>query len=270
MLITESNQTGQDPGRDSDDVPADYVPPPAARDVEWNAPFDWLNRGWHDFQATGYRAAFYGAVFVVMGYAIVRLYATQWQLTLAMIGGFFLLGPFLCSGVYELSRQLERGEPVSLLQSMMCWRRNPGRTIFFAILLVFTLVIWARVSVVMFALFSSTGFPTLQDMLSMIFSVQNLNFLVVWAGVGFIFASIVFATAVVSVPLMLDRNSDTMMAVFASVRALHKNPRALYLWAALIVLIVGGSLVLGFLPLIVTIPLVGHATWHAYRDLLEH
>ena len=131
------------------------------------------------------------------------------------------------------------------------------------------MIVWARVSVVIFALFSTRDLPTLQGVLKQIFALSNLPFVGVWFGVGFVFASLVFAVSVVSVPMMLDRNSDTMMSIFASVKALWTNPGPLYLWAALIVLIIGASLVLGMVALVVTAPLVGHATWHAYRDLIS-
>lgn len=121
----------------------------------------------------------------------------------------------------------------------------------------------------MFALFSTTDFPTLQRIVGQIFSLDNPEFLLAWAGVGFVFASIAFAISVVSVPLMLDRHGDTMLSIFSSARALLANPGPVYLWALLIVVLIGASLAAGFVPLIVTAPIVGHATWHAYRDLIE-
>ncbi len=131
------------------------------------------------------------------------------------------------------------------------------------------MIVWARVSVVLFALFSTGEFPTVQSMLGQILSLSNIEFLLVWTGVGFVFASLVFSIAVVSIPLLLDRGGDTMMAIFSSARALYVNPGALYLWAALIVILIGASLALWFVPLVIAAPLIGHATWHAYRDLLE-
>lgn len=75
--------------------------------------------------------------------------------------------------------------------------------------------------------------------------------------------------SVVSIPMMLDRGTDTMMAVFASVRALGASPAPLYCWAAIIVVLLGTSMIAGFLPLMVTAPVLGHAAWHAYRELVE-
>jgi len=252
-------------------VAAEEAPPvlPGIRQLPSNAPVDWLKRGWRDFSDTRFQGAFYGLVFVCMGYAIAWVYATKWQLTMGLIGGFFLVGPFLCSGIYDLSRQYERDGRASLGESLLCWMRNPGSIAFFAIVLTFAMIVWARVSLILFALSSTTSFPTLQGVLQQIFSIQNPQFLLLWAGVGFIFASIVFALGVIAAPMMLDRKSDTMAAVFSSVRSVHANPKVMYKWAAIVVVVIGLSLAAGFIPLIVTAPLIGHATWHAYRDLVE-
>jgi len=242
---------------------------PLPRAVDAGAPLRWLARGWGDFRATGFRGAWYGAVFALMGTLVSLVYATKWQLTMGLTAGFFLVGPFVCTGIYELSRQRERGERLSLPASLTCWRRNLGGIAFFSAILTFAMIVWARVSVVIFALFSTTDFPTVQGMVRQIVDLSNIEFLMVWAGVGFVFATLVFSISVVAIPLMLDRGTDTMMAIFASVRALFANPGPVYLWAALIVLLIGASLVLWFGLLIVTAPLIGHATWHAYRELLE-
>lgn len=243
---------------------------PAVRVVGFDAPFRWLARGFEDMWTTRLRATFYGFLFVMMGMMIAFVYETRWQLTMGMTAGFFLIGPFVCCGIYWLSRQRAYGETVSLIDSLTCWKVNPASIGFFAAILTFVMIVWARVSVIIFALFSTRDFPTLQGVVFQLFSFSNLPFVIVWFGVGFVFASIVFGISAVSVPLMLDRKSDTMMALFCSARALWTNPGPLYLWAALIVLLIGGSLLLSFAPLVITAPLVGHATWHAYRELVTH
>lgn len=242
---------------------------PSVNSVEFSAPMQWLKLGWDDMLAARFYGMFYGLVFVLMGWAISWMYANRWQLTMGLVGGFFLMGPFICTGVYDLSRQLEQEGRVSLFKSMICWRRNITGIAFFAIVLSFAMIVWARVSIVLFALFSNTSFPTLQGIIGEVFSLSNPTFVLVWIGVGFFFASIVFAIGVVSVPLMLDRNADTFVAIFTSARTLLSNPKPMYIWAVLVVLIIGVSLLLGFIPLIITAPLVGHATWHAYRALVE-
>ncbi|MGA1253433.1 MAG: DUF2189 domain-containing protein [Burkholderiaceae bacterium] len=228
----------------------------------------WLKQGWNDLLCSGMRGCFYGAVFALMGYAIAFIYGTFWQATMGLTAGFFLVGPFLCCGIYELSRQRARGEPFSLPASLTSFMRNWKSIAFLAAMLTFFMVVWARVSVVIFALFASHDYPTLQAMFGQIVSAENIEFLLVWGGVGFVIASLVFSISVVSMPLLLDRDTDTLEAVFASARALWANPITCLVWGGLIVAIIGASLLI-FLPLlIVTAPWVGHATWHAYKGMI--
>lgn len=250
--------------------PAGQPPGPgfAIRAVDPGAPFRWLASGWGDFRATGFRGAVYGAVFALMGSLIALIYATRWQFTMGLTAGFFLIGPFVCTGLYDLSRQRARGQSPSLAASLVCWRRNTGGVALFAAIVCFAMIVWARVSVVIFALFSSTDFPDLKGFIAQVVTLANLEFLLVWTAVGLVFATLVFAISVVSVPLILDRGGDTLMAIFASVRALLASPLAMGVWALLIVTLIGASLALGFWPLVITAPLIGHATWHAYRDLV--
>jgi uncharacterized membrane protein len=182
--------------------------------------------------------------------------------------GFFLMGPFVCCGIYELSRQKERGEKVSIVGSAACWMRTWKSIAFFAAILTFLMIVWARVSVVLFALLAAHDYPDLKDMLHRLMSFDNLSFLLIWGCVGFVFAGLVFAISVVSMPMMLDRGSDTMEAIATSAVALWNNRGAMLAWAVVIAVLIGGSLMF-FLPaLAVTAPLVGHTTWRVYRALV--
>ncbi len=232
-----------------------------------SAAFSFLAAGWKDLAATGYRGVVYGVIFVIMGYAIRLVYDNLWQMTMGLSAGFFLLGPFLCCGIYDLSRQHDRGYKPNVSASTMSWSRNWKSIAFFAAILTFFMIVWARVSVVLFALFGAHNYPDLRQMIEKIVSFENLEFLIVWSGVGFVFASLVFAISVISMPMLLDRGTDTMESIFASAKALWSNPGAMLVWALSIAVIIGVSLVI-FLPLLaITAPLIGHATWHAYKRL---
>lgn len=228
----------------------------------------WLREGWQDMVRSRFVGVFYGFVFVMMGFMISNVYANYWQLTMGLIGGFFLVGPFLSTGIYDLSRQLDQDGKSSLLKSFVCWRRNLGAISFFSLMLTFAMIVWARVSLIIFALFSTTDFPTLQIIASTVFSPDNIGFLVIWTLLGFFFASVIFAIGAISAPMMLDRQSDTVSAIVASAQCLYRSPRPMFTWAATIVLIIGASLLLGFVPLLITAPLIGHATWRAYKGCL--
>lgn len=233
-----------------------------------NLPFYWLQSGWHDMAKTGWRGCFYGAIFVLMGYFISYIYGNLWQATMGVTAGFFLMGPFVCCGIYELSRQQERGEDIRLVQSFFAFKRNWKAVAFFAILLTFMMIVWARVSIVTFALFAEHSYPTVQAMIEQIFALQNIEFLLVWTMVGSVFASLVFSIALVTVPTLIDQDTDLFSAAFASANALWTNTLTCFVWAILIVVIIGTSL-LFFKPLLVfTAPWIGHATWHAYKSLV--
>lgn len=233
-----------------------------------SAVFRFLGEGWKEMQATKFRGLFYGIVFVAMGYAIYGVYQNLWQLTMGLTAGFFLMGPFLCCGIYDLSRQRSRGYVPNISASTMSWSRNWKSIAFFAAILTFFMIVWARVSVVLFALFGAHNYPDLRDMIGKIISFDNLEFLMVWAGVGFVFASLVFAISVVSMPMMLDRGSDTMESIGTSAKILWNNTGAMLVWAITIAVLIGASLLI-FLPLLaITAPLVGHTTWKLYEALV--
>lgn len=241
----------------------------APQQIPLSSPLRWLARGWRDLNETRFLGMLYGGIFVMMGLSVHWMYSTLWQMTMGLTAGFFLMGPFFCCGVYELSRQRESGQSPDLLASLFSWRRNTKSIAFFAAVLTFLMIVWARVSVVIFALLSPHEMPNVAGVIEQILSLSNLDFIVVWAAAGSVFASLAFALSVVSMPMMLDRQCDTMEAIFRSVRALWLNPGVMLLWALMIVLLIGTSLVF-FLPLLaITAPLIGHATWHAYKDLLE-
>lgn len=232
------------------------------------AVFGFLREGLHDLHATRYSGVVYGLIFVLMGQSIFSLYANVWQMTMGLTAGFFLMGPFVCCGIYDLSRQHGLGQPVSVRASLTSWSRNWRSIAFFAAILTFLMIVWARVSVVLFALFATHDYVDVSGMLLKIASQSNLPFLMVWSGVGFVFASLVFAISVVSMPMMLDRGADTIEAIAASAIALWNNPLAMLTWAVMIALLIGASLVF-FLPaLAITAPLVGHTTWKVYQALV--
>ncbi len=228
-----------------------------------------IAEGAKDMRATGFQGVAYGLVFVLMGYAIAEVYAQVWQMTMGLTAAFFLMGPFVCCGIYDLSRQQELTGKADLRASLICWARNWKSIAFFAAFLTFFMIVWARISVVLFALFATHTYPELTDMINNIVSMNNVVFLIVWGAVGFAFAALVFAVSVVSIPMMLDRtNADTMEAIGASAVALWNNPGFMFAWAFSITVLIGVALVF-FLPLLaLTAPLVGHTTWKVYKALV--
>ncbi|HRH72620.1 MAG TPA: DUF2189 domain-containing protein [Zoogloea sp.] len=245
------------------------LPFPTIRNISFGAPFRWIARGFSDLKACPTASLFYGFCFTGMGLLVTFVFEHAYQYTSAVTTGFLLLAPFFAMGLYELSRRRELGQACALLPTLTVWRRNAGNIAVFAAVLTVIFLIWARASLVVFAIFYTKEMPNLSGFLSQVLSLENLEFLLVYCCVGFVFALLVFAVSVVSIPLMLDRNQDAVTSMLASIRALAENPLPLLVWAALIV----GLTLLGFMSfhigLAVLMPVVGHATWHAYRELVE-
>jgi uncharacterized membrane protein len=242
---------------------------PKIRTVASTAPFRWLALGWSDYRNCVPPAAFYGLCFALMGYVLHFVFERAYEYTTAMATGFLLVGPFLCIGLYELSRRRELGMPCALAPTLAVWRGNAGNIGIYCLVIGVVFLVWARASLVLFALFYDSQMPTLRGFLAQIFRPENLQFLAVYFGVGLIFATLVFAASVISIPLMLDRNQDAITAMLSSFIALGRNAAALTLWAALIAGLTAIGFATLYLGLIVCMPVIGHATWHAYRELVE-
>jgi len=241
---------------------------PRLRQVDAGAPFEWIRLGLADLRACPGPSLFYGLCFALAGYLIAWILQGQPQYLAAAVAGFLLLAPALSIGIYALSRRRERGEPCALAPTLTAWRANMASIGLFSLVLLVIFIVWARASMFTFALFFTEAMPDLRSMLTQLANPENLGFLLVWLAVGAAFALLVFAISVVSIPLMMDRRQDAVTAALASIQVVARNPGAMLMWAAIIAWATAAGLLMGFLGIIFVAPLLGHATWHAYRALL--
>jgi uncharacterized membrane protein len=241
---------------------------PAIRVVRASEPLRWLAAGARDFRANPGASAFYGACFAVMGWLVVFTFRHAFEYVSALVTGFFLVGPLLAIGLYDLSRRRERGETARLDPTLTAWRGNASALGIFGLVLAVILLVWARASLIVFALFYTGGMPTAKGFFTSLASLDNVEFLLAYLCVGGLFAVLTFAASVVSVPMILDGRTDGIVAVLTSFKAFGNNVPAMAVWGALIVLLVGLGFALAFVGLIVAVPVIGHATWHAYRGLV--
>ena len=247
-------------------TPRDEAPPPIVlRRLGWGAPWRWLRLGWNDFRRCPAIGLFYGACFMAMGWALIAVFSRAPAYTLALSAGFLLFGPFLCLGLYHASQRLEAGEPPDLGLSLLAWQTRTGQLGIFGFVLLVLEMLWGRVTLVIFAV-SFSGMPDFRGSLLALLDPANLGFTVAWTVVGALFATLIFAVTVVSMPMILHRETDAITAGITSMRLVIEQPGVMAMWALLIALVVGAALLPGFAGLLVAGPVVGHASWHAYRE----
>jgi uncharacterized membrane protein len=230
-------------------------------------PLRWLRAGWLDLRAAPGISLFYGACFWLMAVILGAVFGKIPQYTLSFVSGCFLVGPFLAMGLYEVSRRRERGLPQSLGDSLTCWEGHLGAMGMLVLVMLLLELLWGRASLVVFAVFFNTGgLPTTATVMQAVFNPQNWEFIAVYALVGGIFAALVFSTCAVSIPMILDRDTDAITAGIASIQVVATSTAVMLAWGAMIVALVLGAVLLPWAAgLLLVGPWLGHATWHAYR-----
>jgi uncharacterized membrane protein len=253
-------------------VPAFDVSIPNIRKVELERPWQWLAAGWRDLVRAPSVSLAFGVVFAAAGYAITLglWLADLVYLVLPLASGFVIMGPVLAIGLYEISRRQASGEPVSLAVALSYFQRNPRQIAVMSFILLLLLLTWVRLAAMIFMLYWGLEPPSFEDLVVNTFlRPESLPFLVLGTAAGAVFAAIAYAISVVSIPMLLDQPQvDVITAIVTSVRVVRENPKPMLFWAVLIAGFVGAGLITLYLGLIVTLPLIGHATWHAYKDLV--
>ena len=257
----------------SESTPVFQEPRPHIRRVPVERPWRWLGAAWRDLLATPGTSLLYGLVPVLAGWLATLLLV--WRdlpyLVLPLGAGFFFVGPFIAVGLYEVSRRREAGLAVDFNSTLGAWRRNPDQIALMGVLFLLFHLAWMRVAQLLFALFSWGSMPSWDRFADLVwYSSRSLPFLATGVVCGALLAGLAFLIGAFSIPYLLDRRgSNIFEAIATSVAAVRLNPQAMLLWAALIVFLVGLGMIAGLLGLVVTLPLCGYATWHAYRDIVQ-
>ena len=233
--------------------------------LRWADPWRWLGKGLQDVRAAPGIALFYGACFWGMALVLGWVFRTRPEYAMSLASGCLLMGPFLAMGLYDTSRRREAGLPPALSESLTCWDRHMGSMGMLVLVLVVLELLWGRASLVVFAVFFNTGMPSTTGVLQAVFNPQNWSFVAVYVLVGGVFAALVFSTSVVSIPMILDRGTDALTAGITSIRVVVENTAVMLLWGAIITALVAISLWWWGAGLLLAGPLLGHASWHAYR-----
>lgn len=234
------------------------------RHIGWRAPLRWLVRGLHDYFAHPAISLFYGVCFMAMGWTLMKVYENAPAYTLAMSAGFLLMGPFLCMGLYQVSMRLERGLVPDFGDSLTAWDAHMGQMAIFGFVLLVLEMLWGRATMVIFAV-SFDGMPDLKGSLLALLDPENLGFITAYLGVSALFGGLIFSISVVSIPMMLDRQVDAITAGLTSLRLVLGQPAVMLFWATLIAGLMVAAMLPWFLGLLCIGPVIGHASWHAYR-----
>ena len=239
--------------------------------VDVEAPWRWLRLGWRDLVQARAVSLSFGVAIALASLLLINL---LWHIdllpyALPLAAGFMFVAPALAICFYDISRRLERGEPVRFGTVAFAWKANLSQIAGMGLVMMLFQLAWIRFATLLFALFFGPA-PASWDRFiqALFFSTDGLPFLIIGTISGGVLAVLAFAAGVTAFPMLLDRDVGTATAIATSMRATLVNWRVMSGWAALIAMFTAAGIMTGCIGLIVTMPLIGHASWHAYRDLV--
>lgn len=232
-----------------------------------------LALGIRDFKAAPAYGLFFGGIYAVGGWVLI-LMLIEFDLPFLvypLAAGFALIAPFIASGFYVVSSRLEKSEPLSWGIVLGTVKSMFGRDLgWMALVTGFSLFIWMDIAALLSFGFMSFQFFSFNQLLNVIFTTPaGWAFLLIGHTAGALIAFGVFSYSVISIPMLFDRDIDFVTAMITSVRFVKRNPRVMAVWCFTIAVLTAISLLSGFLGLFVTLPVLGHATWHLYRRAIS-
>src|SRR3954465_14131241 len=256
-------------------IPA--VVPPLPRGWTWKrnlppaAAFGWLSAGWRDFMIQPAASISYGVlVFLVSVVTVVGLFALHRDyILLPAFAGFMVVGPVIGIGLYEKSRRIEGGRPVSLWSMIFVNPESGGQILFAGVLLLGLTLLWMRAAVILYALFFGLRpFPGLDHIIPMVFTTgAGWAMLLIGGAVGGLFAAFAFAISAFAIPMLLAERTDALTAMGTSMALVWNNLPVMLTWAAIMLALIFAAIATGLVGMIVVFPVLGHGSWHAYRSM---
>jgi uncharacterized membrane protein len=236
--------------------------------VPFLRPFAWLRSGWLDMRKPASLA--YGALIVALGWTVLVFCGTHPYFIAAAISGFLLVGPLMSAGLCEISRRFSLGQSANFDDSLEGFKRNAPALFEFGVILAICAAVWFGISALLLGTVFHIVQPDVSETLYRGFlDATNRSQVLAYIVVGGVLATWVFTVSVVAIPLIIDRHATAGQAMRASVNAVFHNIPAMILWSALIL----GFTIVGYAPflagLLIIAPLLGHATWHAYKDMIR-
>lgn len=241
-------------------TPKPFVAP--CRDLSVGDPKRWLAAGWRDYRAAPRISIIYGLLVFALSVAMSALAwaVGGWIMLMVLLTGFVFIAPLLAFALYSVSRQLYRGREPSLRHTLRAVRRPFQNAMVFALVLLVLFLIWARAASMVHVFFPIDGRHGLAEV---------LTFLAIGSAVGSLFAGFAFAASAFSLPMLANRDVDVVTAVVSSINAVMRNKWTALAWALTIVALTALGILTALLGLVVVIPWLAYASWHAYRDTLD-
>lgn len=261
-------------------MPKTPIPLPQVRTVGLMQPMTWLVLAWRDMARSGWISFAHGLAITAFGGAILAVAHHRFWLLAGALSGFLVVAPVLATSLYALSRALEQRQEANLgvvLKTWLNWQNSHFNKwgndywcmVQFGALLALAATGWVITSAAFITLLAPVPVETPMDFMRHVVLANNGWLFKLWLGLGSLLAAPIFASSVIAMPLLLDRRASLRVAVLTSWQVVVANPLPMAFWAALILgftLLGLGSLLLG---LIFVMPMLGHASWHAYRDLVD-
>lgn len=228
----------------------------------------WLKLGWQDTRKAGFPSLFHGIVVSVVCLSIINFSQSHWEWVVIAASCFLMVGPFLATGLYALSRDISAGRAPSMKHAYCAWCHASRCLSRFSMLLMFVCFWWVLISLLLFHWFVDVSIENPMDFIQYVLT-QHDGLFMLWNILGGMVAALVFGMTVAAVPMLVHKNVNTWEAVRTSIRAVGQNPITMVWWAMTLLFLSGLGFLTATAGFIILYPLMGHASWHAYRDLVD-
>lgn len=240
---------------------------PARASVGWYSPWRWLVLGWSDLRSNPVPGLVHGLLLTAFGAFLLWAARDKFWLLAGAFSGLLIVAPILATGLYRVSRACGAGRRVGMQEVVRLWGSGDGRLITFGLLLGLAGTGWVLTSAGLITLWSPVTIAKPSDFLVHVVLAKEIGLFEVWLVLGVLLAAPVFASSVVAMPMLVDTQVPVSKAVVASWQAVADYPIPMALWAVTIAVLMGLGMATGLLGLILVVPLIAHASWHAYCDL---
>ena len=232
----------------------------SCRKLTFHAPFGWLEKGWQDFRRAPWHSLIYGVIFAALGWTLIYFSRTdEGYLVAGLIISLLVVGPALTFGLYDISHELELNHKPSFRHERRKALHEMGHELMLVLLLslaflLLLLIIPMVMNVVTPERFAVSAAVPMTDAVTIF--------------VAAIFAGLLFVVSIFALPMILDQDADAMMAITTSLHAVWRNKSVLALWVLLILALTAVGFATALIGFVFIVPVLGYATWHAYRETI--